>query len=64
MVPHQHLKFTVIPKCAVPLFCGHNGNVKCKADLDNVLYLDRQSREKCFKMLCNCVVLAALGTMC
>lgn len=33
----------------VLLFSEHNGNWKCKADLDSVLYLHRQSREEKLK---------------
>lgn len=46
-----------------PLFSDHNGNVKCKVDLDG---LDRQSRggKKSLKMLCICVSFAAWGGMC
>lgn len=61
VLPLWHLKFSLIPKCVNPLFSDHNGNVKCKVDLDG---LDRQSREKSLKMLCICVSLAAWGGMC
>lgn len=42
----QHLGFTVIPECVVPLFFDHNGNLRCKADLDNVPYLDGWSNRR------------------
>lgn len=42
----QHLGFTVIPECVVPLFFDHNGNLRCKADLDNVPYVDGWSNRR------------------